>query len=142
MTKWALVRAAFIVVGVVLALWQGPTSNHATPSIDGKALILAFVFGVLGLQFLLAFQALNKKSSAVWRRPSWKENPFSLRQPVQFFHLAGWFFVVPPFVTVALTWLNKPEYILDALMPFCVGIGILCGVQLSKVIYRKKYKPV
>jgi len=142
MTKWTVVRGGLIVVGVALALWRGPTSDHATPPIDGTALILAFVGGVLGLQFLLAFQALNKKSSAVWRRPSWKENPFSLTQPVQFFHLAGWFFLVPPLVTVALTWLNKPEYVLDALMPFCVGIGILCGVQLSKVLYSKKYKPV
>ncbi len=142
MTKWALVRVGFIFVGVVLGAWRGPTLDHATPPIDGKALILTFIAGALGLQFLLSFQALNKKSSEVWRKPSWKENPFSLRQPVQFFHLAGWFFVVSPLVTVALTWLNKPENILDALMPFFVGIGILCGVQLSKVIYRRKYNPV
>ncbi len=142
MTKWTLVRFAIIFAGVVLAVWQGPTTNHAKPPIDCEALILAFVFGVLGLQFILALQAVNKKSSVVWSTPSWKENPFSLKQPIQFFYLAGWFFVVPPFVTVVLTWLNKPEYILDSLMPFFFGIGILCGVQLSKIIYKRKYKPV
>lgn len=142
MNKWTFIRVGLIVVGIVLTLWQGPTSSHASPQIDGKALIIALIFGVLGLQFVLGLQVLNKKSDEVWSLPSWKENPFSSKQPLQFFHLGGWFFVVSSFMSVVLTWSQKPEYILDSLMPFCFGAGIIGGVHFARFLFRKKFKAV
>ena len=131
-----------MVIGIILALWQGPTSSHALPQIDGKTLIIALVFGVLGLQFVLGIQALNKKSAKVWSPPSWKENPFSFKQPLQFFHFGGWFFVVSSLISAVLTWLGKPEFILDSLMPFCFGIGIIGGVHVSRLLFKNKFKAV
>ena len=116
--------------------------SHAIPQIEGKALIVALIFGVLSIQFVLGIQALNKKSAEVWNKPSWKENPFSLKQPLQFFHLGGWFFVVSSFMSVVLTWSQNPEYILDSLMPFCLGVGIIGGVHLSRILFKNKFKAV
>jgi len=142
MNKWTYIRVALIVIGIILALWRGPTSSHVSPLIDGKALIVAFVFGMFGLQFVLGIQALNKKSAEVWSPPSWKENPFSLKQPLQFAHFGGCFFVVLSFTSAVLTWLGKPEVIFDSLMPFCLGIGIIGGVHVSRLLFKKKFKSV
>ena len=142
MNKWTYIRVALIVIGIILSLWRGPTSSHAIPQIEGKALIVALIFGVLSIQFVLGIQALNKKSAEVWNKPSWKENPFSLKQPLQFFHLGGWFFVVSSFMSVVLTWSQNPEYILDSLMPFCLGVGIIGGVHLSRILFKNKFKAV
>ncbi len=142
MNKWTYIRVALIVISVITILWQGPTSSHASPPIDSTALIIAILFGIFGLQFVLAIQAVNKRSATTWKTASWVENPFTLKQPVQFFHFGGWLFVVSSLVSVALTWFQKPEYILDSLMPFCFGLGILGGVHLSTVIFRRKFEPV
>lgn len=140
--KWLLVRLGLIVAATVLYATRGPVTSHAEPPIDVSALVIGFIFGIIGLQFVLAIQFVNKKSDMCWEYPSWNENPFQMKQPIQFFHLGAWLFIISSLVSVIQTWLKKPSFILDALMPLVIGVGLLIGVHLSRVLYRKKFRSV
>lgn len=90
----------------------------------------------------LAIQFKNKNSAELWEPPSWHANPFQMKQPIQCFHLGAWLFLASSSVTVLLTWFKSPQFILDALMPMVIGVGLMIGVHLSRLIYRSKFKHV
>ena len=140
--KWLYVRLVLLFASAFFCLFGGPVKEHASPPIDLSALVMGFFSGILGLQFVLAIQFINKKSAEIWEHPSWNENPFQMKQPIQFFHLGAWLFISSSFISVLLTWFNSPEFILDALMPLVIGVGLLIGVQLSQLLFRRKFKVV
>lgn len=140
--KWFFVRIGLVAGSAMLYMFQGPISEHANPPIDISALVMGLFFGILGLQFVLAIQFMNKKSAEIWEHPSWAENPFQMKQPIQFFHLGAWLFIVSSTASVLLTWFKSPKFILDALMPLFIGVGLLIGVHLSRVLFRRKFKSV
>ncbi len=142
MNKWLLIRLGLIAVSAAAYSIQGAVSAHAEPAIDLSALIIGLFFGIIGLQFVLAIQFVNKKSAGVWEPPSWSENPFQIKQPIQFFHLGAWLFIVSSLVSVIQTWFKNPKFILDALMPLFIGVGLLIGVQLSRALFRRKFRSV
>jgi hypothetical protein len=83
MNTWFLVR--LFLIGV--ALLQGALSNQALAPPEGVSatLVLAiFVFGFVGMLFIVGIQRFNPRSAAVWRYPAWTVNPFLLREPLQF----------------------------------------------------------
>jgi hypothetical protein len=140
--NWLYIRLGLIIASASLCLWRGPVSAHAEPPIDTHAIAIGLLFGIFGLQFVLAMQFINKRSPESWQLPSWKTNPFQFKQPIQFFHFGAWLFIASSFVTTLLTWLRNPKFILDALMPLFIGIGLLLGVQLSRFLFRSKYRAV
>lgn len=140
--KWLLIRLGLIAVSSAAYAIQGPVSAHAEPPIDLSALVIGLFFGIIGLQFILAIQFVNKKSAEIWESPSWSENPFQMKQPIQFFHLGAWLFIVSSLVSVIQTWLKNPKFILDALMPLVIGVGLLIGVHLSRALFRRKFRSV
>jgi len=140
--KWLLIRIGLIAVSVAAYAIQGPVSAHAEPPIDMSALVIGFIFGIIGLQFVLAIQFVNKKSAEVWEPPSWSENPFQFKQPIQFFHLGAWLFIASSLASVMQTWFKNPKFILDACMPLVIGVGLLTGVHLSRALFRRKFRSV
>jgi hypothetical protein len=138
--KWIFVRIGLIAASVVLCLIRGPVSANAEPPIDMSALVMGLIFGIIGLQFVLAIQFINKKSDEYWKDPSWSENPFQMKQPIQFFHLGAWLFMTSSIVSALLTWLKSPKFILEALMPLFIGVGLLIGAHLSRVLFRRKFE--
>jgi hypothetical protein len=140
--KWFFVRIGLIVASALLYLIRGPVLAHAEPPIDMSALVIGLFFGVAGLQFVLAIQFVNKKSDEIWKYPSWSENPFQLKQPIQFFHLGAWLLMTSATVSALLTWFKRPEFLFDALMPLFIGVGLFIGVHLSRFLYRRKFESV
>lgn len=140
--KWIFVRVGLIVASTALYMINGPVSAHAEPPIDLSDLVMGLFFGIIGLQFVLTIQFMNKKSAEVWEPPSWSENPFQFKQPIQFFHLGAWLFIVGSLVSAMQTWFKNPQYILDALMPLVIGVGLLIGVHLSRALFRRKFRSV
>jgi tellurite resistance protein TehA-like permease len=118
--KWFLIRLGLIAVSAAAYAIQGPVSVHAEPPIDLSALVMGLFFGIIGLQFVLTIQFVNKKSAEVWKPPSWSENPFQFKQPIQFFHLGAWLFIASSLVCVIQTWFKSPKFIFDALMPLVI----------------------
>lgn len=140
--KWLFLRVALVAGSAILFILQGPVSEHATPPINACDLLIGLFFGIFGLQFVLAIQFMNKKYAESWEPPSWSENPFQTKQPIQFFHLGAWVCLGSSVVSVLQTWFNSPKFILDALMPLFIGVGLWIGVHLSRVLFRRKLENV
>lgn len=138
--KWPIVRLGFIIASALIYALRGPLTDHASPPIDTTALIVGFIFGIIGLQFILAIQFKNKNSAEIWETPSWSKNPFQMKQPIHCFHLGAWLFISSSLITSLLTWFKSPQYLLDALMPLVIGIGLLIGVHLSRLLFKRKFQ--
>lgn len=139
MNKWIYIKSGIIITGVLITLWNGPIREHANPPINPTALIIAIIFGIVGLQFIILIQSLNKRSASTWLKPSWASNPFSMKQPIQFFHFGSWIFIITSTLSALQTWYEFPQYVLDSLMPLCFGIGIILGVHVSTMVFRHKF---
>jgi hypothetical protein len=114
----------------------GPQSPFAGGSV--KLLLVFFGFGVIAIVCVVGLQAINRHSAAVWTKPDWYVNPFSLKQPLQFFHLAGFFFVVAGLAAAVVTMLRHLTG-LEPLIPIALGTGILLGVRCCIALYRRKF---
>ena len=135
--NWLYVRVGLLVF-VVISSFLVPLQPHAVPRITWSSLAVIAVFCPLALLFLLWFQVVNPRSAKVWRPPSWCLNPFTFKEPLQFFHLAAYICLAQGAVTVGrLLFLQVPFYV-EALVPLVMGIGVLIGVRLSMAIFRSK----
>ena len=139
--SWLYVRLLFIAVGVVPQFFVTPDAVPPTPSLKWQFLPVVFLFGIVGLQFIVALQAFNPMSAKVWLRPAWKHNPFDLKQPLQLFHFMGWFMLAGslPGLLSVLNSGGDMESILIAAMQASFGVGMILGVRVSALIYRRKF---
>ncbi len=135
---WLVSRGAVLLLGALGAnsFVPGPQSPFAGGSIT---LLLIFLGGgVIATIFVVGLQALNPHSATVWKCPDWYTSPFVLKQPLQFVHLAGFFFIASG-VTAGLITLLRHSMGLEALLPLALGAGILIVVRYCKVVYRRKF---
>jgi hypothetical protein len=131
---WLVSRAAVLLLGAFGAnsFVPGPQSPFAGGSVT--LLLVFFGFGVIAMVFVVGLQAINPRSAAVWTKPDWHVNSFSLRQPLQFFHLIGFFFIVTGLAAAVVT-LLKHLAGLEPLLPIALGAGTLLGVRCCMVLY-------
>lgn len=137
MNIWATVRAGLIAAGFVLA----SVTNAAAAPREGVTLtILAavFSFGMVAMLFVIGMQRINPRSAPTWRYPSWTVNPFSLQEPLQFFHLGGFFFLATGAGAALYQLLHGQELGLANLFLPAFGAGILVGVYACTFAYRGK----
>jgi hypothetical protein len=137
MNKWLIVRA----VVVVLAAAQGWMSgDNWLPARPVTALLLAgmLAYGVIAVPVVVWAQRLNPRNKPVWHFPSWRRNPLTLRDPMQFFHMVGFVFaaaglgVAAHDLSVGLP-LRLPHAVLPAF-----GIGMVLGCYVSAWLFRKQ----
>ena len=135
-------RRSLTVGGAVLA---APFLFHQMGAeFEGEAPTLAFIaellgFGVFGVLLVLAIQSVSPFTSLTWSRPSWNSDPFEWSQPVQIFHLNGWFFIALGISTAIYTVAVGSTTFLFV-FPLTIGIGIALGVRLSLFAFRAKFK--
>lgn len=135
---WLVIRAAVLLSGTLGAnlFVPRPTSPFAGGSI--LLVFMFFSFGLISMVFVLGVQAFNPRSAAVWAKPTWQVNPFSLKQPLQFFHLMGFYMIAAGIAAVGLT-LIKQRLGLEPLLPIALGVGILLGIKCCMFLYRRKF---
>lgn len=141
MKKWLYIRLGIVAASAAVSAFAGPATAHSNPPVGLRQLVFGFLFGVAGMLVLMALQFINKRSPESWQRPSWYEKPFQFKQPLQFLHLGAWLLITSSLVTASMTWHEHPEFTLDALMPLVIGIGMMLGVYLAPVIFKRKYGP-
>jgi hypothetical protein len=137
MNTWFMVRAGLVGAAFVLAA----LSTQALAPVGGASvpmLLAVFAFGIVGMLFIVGVQRLNPRSARVWRYPNWSINPFVLREPLQFFHLGGFFFLAGG-AGSALGQLFRGQALgLASLFLPAFGAGILIGVYACTFVYRAK----
>ena len=137
MNQWAIVRVALLAIGLL----QGALSSQAQAPLDGVTptlIAVAFAFGIVGLLFVVGIQRINPISAPIWRYPSWSINPFLLREPLQFFHLGGFYFLASGVGELLRQIFLKNPLTLDYLFLPAIGLGLLSGVYLCTVVFRSK----
>ncbi len=139
MNIWTWIR--IILLGVsFLAVLFGPATLDDVPPVDWYGLVAILVLTTLGLLFVIGLQNFNPRSAPVWNIPSWQTNPFQLSQPLQFFHLGGYFALSVGVGIILKTlirgWTLQP----GTFMWVVFGIGLLVGVQLCVMVFRRKIK--
>jgi hypothetical protein len=138
MIRWLYVRAALVVAsftgGVLGEGDQGPELGGSLSWIA----VGVFMFGVIGMLFIIGMQAINPRSAPYWRYPSWACNPFTLREPLQFFHLGGYFFLAAGVGRLLRFAFDRSIPLFESVVFAFWGGGIVVGVWLGAAIFRKK----
>ena len=135
---WLVVRAAVLMLGTLGAssFVPGPRSPFAGGSVT--LLLMFFGFGVIAMMLVVGLQAINPRSASVWIKPDWHVNPFSLKQPLQFFHMMGFYFIVVGLTAIVLTQLRHLSG-LEPCLPIALGAGVLVGIRCCVSLYRRKF---
>jgi len=138
MHAWLYVRGALVLVALV----SGMVSTHASGVDTGLPLwqiaFAVFVFGVVGMLFVIGIQAFNPRSASLWGYPSWSRNPFTMREPLQFFHFGGFFFLAAGLGALVRAVFMRSGLSFEPVVFACWGAGILVGVWLCTVVFRRK----
>jgi len=138
--KWLLIR--LVLAGLAFA--QGISSgDNWTSDRPITPLMLAgmALYGVLVIPLVAAVQRLNPRAKPVWHFPSWRRNPLTLRDPLQFFLMVGTLFTAAGAgVIVADQRVHIMLRPAQLVMP-AFGLGILGGVYLAAWIFRSKLAP-
>ena len=91
MNMWPYIRGGLVAV----SLLGGTLGVHRQYVDFGYGLYqiaaAVFVFGIVGMLFVIGIQAFNPRSDAKWSYPRCALNTFKIGQPLQFFHFGGYF---------------------------------------------------
>jgi len=137
MSIWTSIRLALVLLAAAMAFFV-PLGPEATPPIAWPHLIWMYLACPVLLLFVVGMQVRNPRSASVWRHPSWALNPFSLREPLQFFHFAGFVFIANGIGAIARLAFARAPLQVDAMLSLVMGLGVLTGVALCVVVFRSK----
>jgi hypothetical protein len=137
MNKWTYLRMALILFVGISSLFV-PLGPQAAPPIEWGALLIIFVGSFVGIVLVLGFQVLNPRSVKTWHRPSWSLNPFSFREPLQFFHVGGYVCLAQGLVTIVRIAVSSVPFYVEALVPLVMAVAIFIGLQLVMVLFASK----
>lgn len=141
MKIWLYVRLG-LVVATVVAACVVPLGPRATPPIGWTALLVIFVFCMLGLVPIIGLQRINPLSGKVWQRPSWTSNPLNFGQPIQFFYLGSILSMTQGVVVLLRIGITSAPFYVEALVPVAMGLGIWLRLKIIMVVFASKFEPV
>lgn len=137
--KWRVARLA-VIVSVAACFPQFlPSAKSPYGQLSLVWLLVLFAFGVGAVVSIVGIQAINPRSEKIWLPPRWDANPFSMTQPLQWFHLLAVSMIVTG--VAALGWMLVIATAgLEPLIPFFLGLGLLGGVRGCETLYRHKFR--
>jgi hypothetical protein len=137
MKSWLILR----VILIFAALLQGMLMDGVAPPPEDSSLPILgviFIFGIVGMLFVVGIQAFNPLSASVWRYPSWHINPFLLKEPLQFFHFGGYYFLALGGGILIRHLATSHPLGPDSFFLLSLASGILAGVWACTVVFRRK----
>jgi hypothetical protein len=134
---WTVLRIVVVALGGVQGA-RDPAGWMPAQGVSIGLLLGLLAYGLLAVPVVATLQRFNRRSASVWRYPSWSINPLTMREPLQFFHAAGFVFLGIG-AGIALRELADQRALSLASAPtIAIGLGLLAGVYASTVIYRAK----
>lgn len=137
MSFWLWVRLGLVSAAFLGGLLMTP-EPAAVPPIEWAVLPIVLILVPFGLLFVVGVQYANPRSAPVWRYPEWRVNPFKFSEPLQFFHLAAFIGLAQGVGTLIHLAITQTAIFPEALMALAIGVGMLLGVKLCAVAFRKK----
>jgi hypothetical protein len=135
--KWFILRLAII----GFFAFGGISFPHPPDQIPWLIVPFAFFGFFIGLFAQLGFAISRGGTRYVWRRPSWYANPFSpfsKRQPLQFFHMGAFCFMVLGVVALMCGSWDWHQGAPLPLFPFSGGLGIWAFTRVFCRIFRRR----
>ena len=103
---------------------------------------LHFVLTITGVMavgaiFITSIQAIPTRHRQVWRRPSWRLNPFNPAQPLTFLDFGGFVFLFLGlgYAAAGLS-SSPPSWFWE--ITFFAGLGLLIGVRVAMFMFKKR----
>lgn len=127
----ATVFAGSFVLPVYPAIW---------PPVTWVALPVAIMVSAVVVLLLFLFRRwLRHNGTRLWTRPSWRKNPLSWVDPIQFFHFIAFLSIAQGIGASLRTLLVSGIPLADSVLPLAIGLGILIGVHLTVVVMPNSF---
>jgi len=144
MKKFIYLRLLIIFIGGSQAVYKvssqdGFVKSYSEPAITWKILPLFFIFSIIGTLFVISLQKSNPRTKKQWTKPSWHSNPFNFGNPVDFFHLAGIFFVITGVVDICSNYIKFGQINMEGFIALITGTGVLVALKLVEIFYKEKF---
>ncbi len=137
MSGWPYVRRAAVAASFLGGLFgAGRSVEIGMPAPYIAAAV--FAVGLIGMLFVIGIQAFNSRSDTVWSYPRWGLNPFSLGQPLQFFHFGGYFILASGIGALLRSLLFSGVPYAEPIVLACGGVGTLAGVWCCTRVFKHK----
>jgi hypothetical protein len=135
--KWVIVR----LIVVALAATEGALSgDNWLPAREVSAVLLAgmVAYGVIVVPLVVWLQRLNPRNKPAWHFPSWRRNPLTMRDPMQFFHMVGFVFGAAGVgVAGRAVWAGQTLRLPYGVLP-AFGIGMIAGCYVAARLFRSQ----
>src|ERR1700743_3481654 len=140
MNKWVFVRLLVVIVAATEGAINGENWLPARP-VTVMLLIGMLAYGVIAVPVVVWAQRLNPRNKPVWHFPSWRRNPLTLRDPMQFFHMVGFVFAAAGLGMVGRDlYVHLPLRLEHAIWPG-IGIGMIIGSYLAGRLFPVRSVP-
>jgi hypothetical protein len=137
MNKWVIVRLVVTVLAAAQGALSGDNWLPARP-VTVQLLVGMLAYGVVAVPVVVWAQKLNPRNKPVWHFPSWRRNPLTLRDPMQFFHMVGFVFTAAGVgVAGRDLWNREPLNLPHGVLP-AFGIGMIIGCYIAARLFRRQ----
>lgn len=127
---WTWVRAALVAMNAV----SGLVAPHETavPPMSWTAVLVVTAFALFGTIIMIAGHPLLPDQAP----PSWRANPFSLRQPVQFFHMGAWMFMAYGVGGLIAVLVRSGTMLPETFLPLTMGGALWAATRVIPPVRR------
>ncbi len=137
MNKWVIVRLVVTALAAAQGALSGDNWLPARP-VSAMLLVGMLAYGVIAVPVVVWAQKLNPRNTPVWHFPSWRRNPLTLRDPMQFFHMIGFVFTAAGLgVAGRDLWNGLPLQLAHGVLP-AFGIGMIIGCYAAARLFRRR----
>jgi hypothetical protein len=137
MNKWVIVRLVVTALAAAQGALSGDNWLPARP-VTVMLLMGMLAYGVIAVPVVVWAQKLNPRNKPVWHFPSWRRNPLTLRDPMQFFHMVGFAFTAAGLgVAGRDLWNGQSLYLPHGVLP-AFGIGMIIGCYVAARLFRRQ----
>jgi hypothetical protein len=141
MNKWVIVRLVVTALAAAQGVLSGDSWLPAHP-VTVLLLLGMLAYGVVAVPVVVWAQKLNPRNKPVWHFPSWRRNPLTLRDPMQFFHMVGFVFVAAGLgVAGHDLWNGLPLTLPHGVLP-AFGVGMIIGCYVAARLFRRQLESV
>jgi len=115
---------------IILALVAIPNLIAPVEVHEGPGMIyMPFLFGCFAIPLIIKFNGTFLKREII--KPTWNDNPLTLKRPLAFFHFAAFFFMAVGLSMVLGTVIKFQTLSFMGLTSISFGLGILIGIEIS-----------
>ncbi len=129
MNKWNKTGKIKAIILLVLALPNLLMPIGATGETGLIMMLMPLIFGSIAIPLIAKFNEAVFGREIV--KPTWNDNPLTLKRPLSFFHFSSFFFLIVGLSILLGTGIKFQTISSFGLTCFAFGIGILIGIGLT-----------